>query len=622
VRHDAAERAVSQLLDDALDPRRAEAVRAHLTTCPRCRAFERAARRVREHTRLRAAAPVPDLVPDIMRRVAVDAPVALRSRRRVWTGAAAAFAAGVVAAAVGVAGLPGLRRGPAPALAGAIPDRIAGASAEVNAYRASFRIVERGFHRRVPRRVFTADVAFRAPERFRVDIADRTAYPGPGWPRNDVTLAVDGTRWGLDAPRGCPREALPSCAPVGRDVDRVVGRPPFEADAPLPTDIVVPVHMLAGSGRVAVRGTDEVLGRDTVVVELAYRDAAPLFGFLHAGGVWRPFFPHDRVLVSLDEESWFPLAFEVVASASPERQAWAVGNGLPRERPGTPLFAAETVRFGPPPPPGWAPAVPGGPEGARDFGFREAASGALEAPAPSNLLGLRPYRSGTVSAAAGSGPVAIRSYARGLSWLVVTSIRGWDGPSLFGDVGELAEPVRAGRGTVYYEPASGTIGRRVAVHGRGWDIELESNLPGSDLLAIAASLPVTGRPAPGAWFDRVPVGEAVDDAPFAMLPARLPTNYRPWGARSGPDGTVTVWFRRPGVEPGPGLVLHQAPRAALPPPLEGEVLAVRVRGTAGRYSPARGELEWMEDGVYRSLGGGALDLRGLLRVASSLERST
>ncbi|HEX2024788.1 MAG TPA: hypothetical protein VHH92_00155, partial [Actinomycetota bacterium] len=576
--------------------------------------------RVREQTRLRAATPVPDLVPEIMRRVATEAPVGLRSPRRTWAGMAAAFAAGVVAAAVAVAGLPGVRRGPSPALAEAIPDRIADASAEVAGYRATFRIVERGFHRRVSRRVFIAHVAFRAPERFRVDIEDRTTYPAPGWPRNDVTLAVDGARWGLDAPRGCPREALPSCAPVGRDVIRVVGRPPFEDDAPLPTDIVLPVRTLAGSGRVAVRGSGEVLGRDAVVVELAYRDAAPLFGFLHAGGVWRPIFPHDRVLVSLDEATWFPLAFEVVASSSPEREAWSIANAVPAERPGALVLGANVIRFGSPPEPGWVPDVPGGPTATRDLGFREAPPGALDAPAPTELLGLRPFRTGTLPGPAGSGSLAIRSYARGLSWLTVTATRGWDGPSLFGDLGDLAEPVRAGEGTVYYEPASGTAARRVAVHERGWDVELESNLPRSELLAIAASLPVTGQPVPKAWLDRVPARAALNGAPFVLMPTRLPADYRPWGARLTADGAVTVWFRRPGVEPGPGIVLHQARGAALPPPLEGEVLAVTVRGSPGRYSPARGELEWVEDGVYRSLGGGALDLTGLLRVASSLER--
>jgi hypothetical protein len=194
----------------------------------------------------------------------------------------------------------------------------------------------------------------------------------------------------------------------------------------------------------------------------------------------------------------------------------------------------------------------------------------------------------------------------------------WDGPSLFGDVTDLAQRVPVGTGIGYYEPATGTLGRRLALHSASWDLEIESNLPRRDLLAIAASLPVVGRDVPSGWLDQVPVRAALAASPFALMPSALPLDYRPWAADLDGRTTVTIWFRRPGAEPGPGIVLHQVRGGALPPPLEGEVLAVRVRGVVGRYSPARGQLEWVERGVYRSLGGGALDLGGLLRVAESL----
>jgi hypothetical protein len=80
-----------------------------------------------------------------------------------------------------------------------------------------------------------------------------------------------------------------------------------------------------------------------------------------------------------------------------------------------------------------------------------------------------------------------------------------------------------------------------------------------------------------------------------------------------------MFFRRPGTElDGVGIRLHQADGEPLPPPVDPDVLAVRVRGVIGRYSPLRAELEWVEDGVYRSLRGTALDLAGLLQVADSL----
>jgi hypothetical protein len=164
------------------------------------------------------------------------------------------------------------------------------------------------------------------------------------------------------------------------------------------------------------------------------------------------------------------------------------------------------------------------------------------------------------------------------------------------------------------------------------DLYLESNLRRHDLLRVAGSLPVRGEEVPRGWLvrrgpggvvqEQVPVAQAAVEAPYLLMPRALPAGFRPWVAqliRQGGRTAVSVYFRRPGTElGGTGIVLHQSPNTPLPPPLDPDVFAVRVRGTDGRYSPGRGELEWVEDGVYRSLGGGALDLAGLLRVAGSL----
>jgi len=466
----------------------------------------------------------------------------------------------------------------------------------------------------VQRRTFSADVAFRAPERFRARIMDRTAYPNASWPRNDVVLAVDADRWMLDAPRGCPREALPVCAPAGRDVRILRGRPPFDGNSPLPTDVVLPVRALAGTERVQVVGEMEVLGRPGITIELAYRDATPLFDYLQAGGVWRPFFPHDRVLVTLDAGSWFPLAYEVRSGDSPERGLWAMRAGLGREPPGRLLFRAEVRSLGTGPPASWRPYT--GSVGGRDLGFVDASfkDVAGRAPAPSQLGDLRPYRAGTI------GREVRLSYADGLSWLLVRAARTWSGPALFGDVGALAERVRLpGGGAAYYEPATGSLGRRLSIHAEGWDVALESNLPRDDLLEIAGSVPVRGLAVPARRLGRVPLAEALDAAPFALVPADLPAGYGLAAATLDAAG-VTLHFRRPGAElDGGGIRLYQADGIALPPPMDPDVLAVRVRGVDGRYSPTQGELEWIEGGVYRSVGGTALDLNGLLVVAESLE---
>jgi hypothetical protein len=591
MRCEAAERELSARLDGAVDDRLDAGLAAHLAECHRCRAFRDASARIREVSRVRPADPVPDLRSAIMARI--EREPARLPRRREWSRAALAFAAGVVAAAVVAGGLPGIRRGPAPALATEIPRQIAATSTQVTSYRASFRVVELGFHPAVPRRTFLAEVAFRAPERFRARITDRTRYPSPAWPRNDVVLAVAGDRWMLDAPRGCPREALPACAPGGRDVRVATGRPPFDGQAALPTDIVLPVRSLAGSERVQVRGEAEVLGRPGIVIELAYRDATPLFAYLQAGGVWRTFLPQDRVLVTLEAESWLPLAYEVRGAS------------------GRSLFRAEAVSLERGPGPRWAPFTGTGP--ARDLGFRDAPFSAMaaEIAGPARTGGLRPYRAGR------TGDEVLLSYAGGLSWLVVRSGPADQGASPMPEA--AAERVRlSDAGVAYYEPATTSSGRRVFVRGTAGTVVLESNLPRRELLDVAASLPGPGTPIPAAELGRVPVDAALDAAPYALVPSELPPEYRLTAATLDPSG-VTFHYRRPGAElDGGGIRLFQSAGVDLPPPLAAEVIAVRVRGVEGRFSPSRGELEWVESGTYRSLGGGALDLAGLLRVAESL----
>jgi hypothetical protein len=648
VRCEAAERELSARLDDAPDSRLDGPLAEHLATCSRCRSFEAGARRVREATRVRPADPVPDLVPRIMaevRREAARRPSGVLRRLAPrtstdWRGAAASFAAGAVAAALVVGGLPGLRRGPESALATEIPREIAEASAEVTEYRARFDLVEQNFHPRVPVRTFTVAVTFVAPERFRARVTDLTDYPSPEWPRNDALLAVDRDRWFRQGPVTCPREALPACATGGREEIAVRGREPFDGDALLPTDIILPVRTLVGTGRVRPIGERKVLGRDAVTLELAYRDAVALFAALQAGGSWRPFFPHDRVLVTLDSESWFPLATEVFPAPTRERREWASRNGLPEEPTDEPIFRAEVRTFQAAAPAGWRP-LPGSGQPAGDEGFKDVPLARLRrsgrAPVvPSFLAGLAPYRSGVFAGGGRPADEILLSYTRGLSWLKLRQTRSWQGPQLYGDVGDLAGAVRLdGGGVAYYEPATARLGRRLSIHATGIDLYLETNLSREDLLRVASSLPVRGLPAPEAWLIRrwpggsmrlhVTLERARQAFPELLLPERLPPGYRLWTLHvlRAEGGTgVTAFFRRPGAElDGVGIRLHQAAGSTLAPPLERGALRVRIRGVTGRYSPERGELEWVEGGVYRSLGGTALDLAGLIKVAESLEEA-
>jgi hypothetical protein len=630
MRCEVAERELSARLDGESDRRLTEAVQAHLSTCARCRAFVAGAGGIRELSRLEPAGPVPDVVPRIMAEVRRQSTprrvVRLPGRRpSEWRRYMAAFAAGAVIAALIVGGFPGLRRGPSPALATEIPQEVASASSQVTSYRATFAIVERGYHPRVPRRTFVADIAFAAPERFRAYITDTTSYPGDVWPQGDVRLEVDRDRWLLEAPATCPREGLPACATSERVVQAVTGREPFDGDAVLPTDIVLPVRMLSGTERVRVVGSQEILGREALGVDLAYRDATPLFAFLQAGGSWRPFFPQDRVLVWLDAESWFPLAYEVRAGSSPERPQWAMRNALLEERPGAVLFRAEAtaLRAGVPAPPPLEIR-----DSTRDEGFvditleRARATVGYEPALPRELLGLNLHRAGVFEASGHPPDEVLVSFAQGLSWLKIRQTRAWSQPALFGDVSELASPVRLGDGIGYYEPATATLGRRLSIHTSSADLYLESNLPRDDLLRLAASLPARGVAAPANWLSRVPLGDALARAPYALVPSRLPNGYRHWAAELPDGGGVTMHFRRPTVElDGTGIRIHQVVGKPMAPPLDPDVQAVRVRGVIGRYSPARAELEWVEEGVYRSVSGPSMDLAGLLGVAESLEPS-
>lgn len=612
---DAVELEVSARLDGEQDPRLDDAVDGHLETCARCRAFEQGARRIRLAARVRTATPVPDLAPGIME--AIEAPTRLAGRpssRPTWLPYAAAFVTGAVVTGLFFGGVPGLQRGPSPALATEIPAKVAAAAAHIASYRATFEILERNFHPRVPERRFTAEITFRAPERFHAVVADETTYPAGEWTRNDFVLAIDEDRWSLDAPRSCPRLALPSCGVVGRDIRSIIGRAPFDAETSMPTDIVLPIRTLVDVNRVDVVETTKVLDRDAVVVALDYHDATPLFVYLHAGGTWRPFFPHDEVLVTLDRETWFPLAYEVRAAASIERGTWATRQGLPSEPGGALLFRAEARTLEEGPSSAWRPVRASAAE-ARDRGFIDLELSELsrlsgeQLPLPEDLGGLRFHRAGHVRS---RHTVA---YARGLSWLTISTVPEAE-LGLGAASGPPAVPLPVAGGTGQYIPAAAGHARRLMLSAAGQTFLLETNLPRAELLRIASSFD-------GLEAARLPRRQSLDDGQQALdsllLPDPPPSGYRVWEVQARPR-TVTVRYLRPGSElDGMGIRIFQTSEARLPPPLDLEVLGVTVRGVPGRYSAERAELEWVEDGVYRSIQAPAFDLAGLLRIATSLE---
>ncbi|HZD17114.1 MAG TPA: hypothetical protein VE669_03130, partial [Actinomycetota bacterium] len=498
------------------------------------------------------------------------------------------------------------------------------------AYEARFAITEYHFSPEVPVRELSMHVWFRAPERFRMDVVDHTDYPGRAT-RTDLRLIVDGEAWYASAPSACPTAVCPERAISVRN------RAPFSSAAPAPTDLVLPLTALARPEGVTVLERGTVLGRPAVRVELPFERAAPLFPFLSIGGEWRPFFRNDRVRIWLDERDWFPLRWQVFPAAGRERDAWALRFGLAEEPARRAIFEVDalSVEAGAPPPSVFA--VPSGP-GARDQGARTVApedlarEAGFQPLAPPTLDGLELYRA-VIPAVdpAGAGRVLL-TYAEGLSFVKLGQAGSWSGDAPFGPVDARAEEVTLGGGVAYYEPATLTQGRRLSIHASGIDLYVETNLPRERLLALAAGLPVTGLPMPEAWrvreadgatVERVTLEEASTASALPLeLPTALPPGFRLASVELVRIGTVTgvdVYFREAEADVGTGSIrLHLEVGGKLPPATAARQSMVRIGGADGRWTPGRGRLEWVEDGVYRSLDAPGLGLGELLAVASSI----
>lgn len=624
----------------------------HARTCPRCGSFRTRAWRIRELTRLDLAPDVPDLVSAIMERVAAERrpvgrkPIVLppgpapstapRSHRRAgWVRpAAVAAVVGLVAGFVLTAGVLGPDHGTEPAaLAATIPRELRRAAAALRGYTATFDLTELHWTRAVSGRTFVMRVAFRAPEDFSVRVRDTTAYPSSAWPRNDLSLVTDGRAWRASGPDPCPAQALPNCPSSGPRVRTVVGRPPFDAGTPAPTDLIVPTTVLAPQDRVDPVAADTVARRPAVAVDLTYSEATPLFRAFTFAGSWRPYYPQDRVVVWLDRRTWFPLRYDVYPAPGPDRALWAAQQGLPAERPGTPVLSAVARSF--------STRVPSastfhvtrrGPAASERFHAAPLAR-TRSWPTPSFTAGLPPIRAGTAPGP-GSARASTVAYASGLTWLTVTRVTGWKLRRRFG-VGPFASPVTLGsNGRAFYEPASSDSPRRVAIHSADGEFLVDSNLAPGQLLRVAGSLPVSGLAPPASWLVRtepdgivVRVGltarQALARARFAALvPTYLPDGYAAAAAELSTGRglrAITILYRSPTAQlEGDGIAIYQSTGQRLAPPTDPGALAVLVRGRVGRWSPDQSTLEWVESRSYVSIAAPGVDLATVLRIAGSL----
>ncbi len=639
---DRVRRALSERMDGEHLSRHVEhALDQHLQTCAACRAFEAGAYRLREHARIGLAPAVPDLVEPIMIAVEAEArpmPARVRAlrapvpRRALIPRLAPAVTAGVVGVIVGsVLVGPWNRERTATALD--VAEGVAAAAAHLDAYRATYSIVERNLAPDVPRRDLSMEVWFRAPERFRLDVTDHTMYPSDAYTPTDLRLVVDGSTWYDSAPSPCPTTGCPPTETL------ITNRTPFSSSAPAPTDLVLPVTTLSATDGVRVVGPDSLLGRDAVVLEMPFERATPLFPFLDLGGTWRPFFPNDRVEVWLDAATWSPLKWSVSPAGGPERDQWELRFGLPDERPrARPIFEVEVLAVSGSAPPASAFAVPQteGPldQGATAVPFdaveREAGYAPLE---PALVDGLSLYQVVLPAEPEGKAGDTVLAYTRGMQWLKVGESRSWQGHALLGPIGpHPQEVVLAGGGVAYYEPATEDHGRRLSIHTDDTDMYLETNLSRDALLRVASSLPVTGLSLPDAWrvretpegtVERVTLADAAAAAPFELLLPRSVPEGSALAAvellRMGSVVGVTVYFQDEDIALGGGAIrVHLEPAEELPPATATPQETVEVRGVQARYTREAARLEWIEDGLYVSVEAPGLELTDLVAVATSL----
>ncbi|MGZ8601003.1 MAG: hypothetical protein ACXWXN_00630 [Actinomycetota bacterium] len=474
-------------------------VDSHVEVCASCRAFAEGSGRVRAAVRIRPADPVPDLVDHIVGSLEQAPPrerTTTSSRRhraplRRAMPVAAALVAGAVIGSVIVGG-PFRGRDREAISAQAVAQGVRAASPGLDSFRGTFEIVERGLSREVPERRLQMRVAFLPPQRFRLEVDDRTAYPSAAWTPTDITYVEDMPATYLSGPTGCPTGLPADACPTTRTT--VTTTSPYSLAAPLPADLVVPLHTVGSARGIRVLGTEQAGDREVVHVETTFDRAAPMFPFLRLGGTWRPFFDGDRVELLLDAESWLPVRITVFPADGARRRDWELRFGLPVETPSTAILdvRATSIEAGEP-----APSL---------FEIPGREGGALDIASLAERLGYRPVTptftgalelATAVAPPEGVGaPRSLLVYVDGLDYLRVGERPGRRTGRAFGPVGPDATRVTLpGGGVAYFEPAAAGLGRRLAILGDDTNLFLETNLPLGDLLEIASSMPVRGLPA-------------------------------------------------------------------------------------------------------------------------------
>ena len=550
------------------------------------------------------AADSPDVTDRVLTAVATDRP-GFRFRNVRW---AAAFAAGAVAGAVFI----GVTISqPAPVAAADIPSRMLETQSEVSSLTADVHITERGWHPEVTERVFNGRIVYQSPESLWVEMEDLTAYPSEAWISNDTTLVVDEDVSWTSGPAACPTEALPSCTPASPRIRAESNREPFPEASPAPLDLVVPVTSFRLDSEPDLIGYRAIDGRQAVGVRVTAAQVAAVINGLTSVGNWREVHPTDVADLWLDADYLVPLAMTIVPNDSPDRRLWAIRNGY-TDSPDLPILevAWSNVSVN-------GPTAMGSPTKPADA--QEANSGFEDLTGqPDGLLatihlpdGMTLHRSGVVNT--GGGPaVWVSSWTDGRAWLKISWTTEWTGSRLFGGLGTLVRVASIDAGIVYLDER----GERVAIHSRGVDFVITGSLSTDTLVEIAASLDIRGEAVPEDWSEAATatIQEAAGELENLLVPVGLDHFAAP--AIRVESDLVVLSYAGPGNR---AFLLTEAVDRDLSPPLEADVRGVTVRGLDGRYSPRRGQLEWVEGNLTVSLTSSALSMDELVAIAETME---
>lgn len=605
---DQARRLLSDRLDDGLAPVDEDALERHLAGCEACAGYQARLGGIRRELRLASVGAPPDLAPRVTdqlragrRRRARAGPIARERARPLALAAVFLGAFALAATAVGLGT-------PRTAVADDVAQLVTVGQHRVERLAAEVEVTEHGWHPAVPVRRYAGTLRYAAPETFALELTDRTAYPGDGWRPNDIVLGVDGATSWTAGLRPCPVSALPGCTPATPDRTLVTGRAPFDAAEVSPLDLVVPVASLSAGGIRADLGDRTIADRRAVGVEVTVAQLAPLLDAVTATGNWRPLHPTDHAELWLDADTGVPLEVTVRAADTVQRVRWAAAVGYD-DTAGAELLTWRVTALTTDPD---TTAAPDAPRGASwqpvDRGFVDAAGSGLD---PAWLPeGMTPHRRGH------TGDVAVASFSDGRAWVTIRSTTSWDGERLFGAPAGPVERVPVGDGVGY-----ASVGNRLHLHGvprpdgRVRDVVVAGSVAPDVLRRIAASLDVVGRPVPAGWAEAptTTLDAAAAALPGLLVPRELEGFRGPAVAVDG--NTVSLGYVGGGDR---AFVLTQEAGGALRPPLDDVVLGVEVRGVAGRFTPERGELEWVEDGTVVVLGSDTLSLEELLGVAATL----